>query len=432
VLIYNKMTNYEKFYNGIGLSKYIQNSFDNLTNCDVHTELGSVKCQLALAKESGTTIEDYCYQAVTPNGDTYFFSTTDGSIYKRTQAGTYSSVRTNTNGAHKGACYFNEYIWYATSTKLGKFDLASTWSDSEETLTAGEHPMIQFDLGLWIGNDNDVALVDSSNTFTASALDLPVEMDVLALKDYGDDLLVAGKPGGYITDCKIFRWDTYSDSWTISDPIKEQNINTFIDADNVIYVQAGDEGNIYMYTGQELQLVNQIRDFDSTELNHQLSTNYKGRALIANGDTIYSLHSKTSTLSSVLCGEYTVSESGAVITSIEAVGDDLLVAWGDGSTYGVDNVSTNRATAVITTPMFRRVRTIEVGYQDLPTGTSIGISTKQDGASSYTSQDVETDSEDKRIVRLKNDLDIKRDCQAQITLNPSTTNTPIVDNIHIE
>lgn len=425
------MTNYGKFYNGISLSKYIQNGFDYLSNCDIHTEVGSVKGQLALAKESGSTIEDYCYQAVAPNGDTYFFSSTDGSIYKRTQAGTYSSVRTNTNGAHKGACYYNEYIWYATSTKLGKFDLSSTWSDSEETLTAGEHPMLQFDLYLYIGNNNDVAMVDSSATFSASVLDIPVEYDVVALKDYGDDLLVAGKPGGYITDCRIFRWDTYSDSWTISDPIKEQNINTFIDADNVIYVQAGNDGNIYIYTGQELQLVHQIRDFDTTKVNHQLSTNYKGRALIANGDTVYSLHSKTQSMDTALCGEYTISESGAVINSIEAVGDDLLVAWGDGSTYGVDNISTNRASAVIRTPMFRNAKSIEVGYADLPTGTSISIATKQDGESSFTDQDVEIDSEDRRVVRLKDDLVVKRDCQAQITLNTSTTKTPIIDNISV-
>ena len=423
---------YGKFYNGISLSKYIQNGFDSLSNSDIHTELGSVKCQLALAKESGATILDACYQAVAPTGDTYFFSSTDGSIFKRTQAGTYSAVRTNGNGAHKGACYYNSYIWYATSTKLGKFDLSSTWSDSEEDLTAGEHPMLQFDLGLYIGNDNDVAMVDSADTFNGSALDLPVECDILALKDYGDDLLVAEKPGDYITDCKIFRWDTVADSWTISDPIKETSINTFIDADNVIYVQAGDNGNIYMYTGQELQLVNQIRDFDTTTVNHQLSTNYKGRALIANGDTVYSLHSKTQSMETALCGEYTISQSGATIISIRAVGDDLLVAWGDGTDYGVDNISTNRASAVIKTPLFRSYHTIEVGYADLPTGTSISIATQQDGASSFTDQDVEVDSEDKRVVRLKDDLIIKRDCQAQITLNASGVETPVIDNISIK
>jgi len=125
---------FNKFYNGEGFSKYDQSGFDDSANVDVHSNIGSAQCQLALVLESATPTEP-CVRAIDPSGNVYFFSTSSGKTWKRTTGGSYSLVNTNANGAHLGAHYFNGYVYYATATKLGRFDLASTWTDTFQTFS---------------------------------------------------------------------------------------------------------------------------------------------------------------------------------------------------------------------------------------------------------------------------------------------------------
>jgi len=429
------MASHSNFQSGIALSKKVQNSLIDIVG-DIHDEIGSFKCQKLLAKESGSTITAKCFSAVVPNGDTYYFSKTSASIFKRTQSGTWSSVRSNgaadASTGHTSCLYYNGKLYYTTLTKLGRFDLASTWTDSYQTLTSGNHPMEQFDLILYIANGKDIAQVDDADVFSSSGLDLPVQFQSMALKSYGDDLLIGSKAGDYITDSKIWRWNTYSPSWSLSDPIKEVGIHTFIDADNYLFILAGTVGNIYLFGGSQMDIWKQIPNFDSTTVNHQMSANYKGRALIANGSRIYSIHRKSRDLDFALVCEYECSQgSTAKIESIVVSGDDLLVAWSLDATYGVDNVTTDYATAVLETTMFNREDTIQVPYDELPSGTSIAIAVKQDGETSYTDLTVEVDSEDRRVVKLKDDMVIKRNAQARITLTPNGTSTPVIDSVDI-
>jgi len=333
----------------------------------------------------------------------------------------YSSVRTNTNGSHKGAIYYNGYIYYATDDKLGRFDLSSTWTDSYQSLTTGkEHFMTQFDNSLYVCNGKDIASVDDTDTFTSSALDLPEQYETVALLQYGDDLLVLGN-ADYITDSKLFRWNTYSSSWSISDPVKEK-VFAFIDADNYVFVLTV-SGRILRFNGSDLRTLYTLDTFSS--YNAQMTCNYKGKALFAQGSKIYSLYRKTTTASFALVGEYTASGD---ITSLRASGDDLLVSYDT----GVDNITTNRADAVITTPVADgRFSNVVVGVYSLPTGTSIEIETKVDNGS-WTSQTVLTDMEDLRGVSLDEDVLNKRSLQARITLKASGSSTPIIDNIRFD
>jgi hypothetical protein len=93
------MYNFGGFFKGISLSKRVQSGFNDLTNCDVWSELGALLCQKTLTKKSGSVITAGCYQAVAPDGTTYFFSKTDGYIWKRSIAGVYSYVRVNAVGS---------------------------------------------------------------------------------------------------------------------------------------------------------------------------------------------------------------------------------------------------------------------------------------------------------------------------------------------
>lgn len=483
------MYNYGAFFKGISLSKRVQGGFDDLSNADVWSELGALKCQRALTKKSGDVITAGCYQAVAPDGTTYFFSKTDGMIWKRSAAGVYSYVRVNAvgsasssisvstsvssspsssvsvsssvsaspsgtsssspsssvsssispspssggdTGGHKGAGYYDGCIFYTTNNYLGRYTIATnTWNDFFQLLTADvPHAIEQFDLIMYITNGKDIAQLDDAGTFSSSGLDLPTEHVASALIPYGDDLLTLSNPGDYINDSAIFRWNTYADSWTIKDAIKEIDAYAFLDADNNVFVICS-SGAIYYYNGNRLEIFSYIREPYATS-GHQLTTNFQGKPLIANGGKIYSLFRKTRDLDVALVGEYTCSAGeDATIESIKANGSQLLVSWSYNGTYGVDEIGNNFGNSRIITPRFKKGNKIRVYYETLNNG-EIGIYSRKDGESNWTSHIVFNDSDGKKCVETVDDMILESGGQALITITPSGTESPIINRIEVK
>lgn len=428
------MPEYKNFHIGIALSRKVQSGFDDMSNCSAHEDIGSLLCQKKLEKKSGTTITAGCFKAVAPNGDTYFFSKTDGKIWKRAISdGTYTLVRTGTNGGYKGACYYRNNIYYTMDGFLGRYNLDATWNDNFQVLTTGvDHPLYQFDLILYIGNGLEIASLDDTDNFSSSVLDLQIEHRIKALIKLGDDLLSLSSPGTYINDSAITRWNTYSNSYSIQDEIKEVDAYAFLDADNYVYVICA-SGNIYLYNGNQLELFSFIRNAAPTS-GHQLTANLKGKPLIANGGKVYSLHRKNRNLPFALVGEYTCSAGeDAIIHSIAACGDTLLVSWEKDGVFGVDETTANVAEATIVTPRFKKANHVKVFYDDLNGGT-IEIYSKRDKDTEWLQHEVIDDSEDEQYVRTVDDMIIKAGAQAKIVIkpNPATpTISPIIDSISI-
>jgi len=122
----NNDIQFGKWWNGLSaLGKMQQDKFVTLDNCDIHSEVGLVMPQLAMTSES-TTPNEACLNAIDPSGNIFFCSTASGKIWKRTTAGAYSLVATNSNGAHTGCRYFNGFLWYWTSTKLGYYQISGS------------------------------------------------------------------------------------------------------------------------------------------------------------------------------------------------------------------------------------------------------------------------------------------------------------------
>jgi hypothetical protein len=413
---------YNKFYAGEAKSRFDQEGFDSTDNLDVHTELGSARCQLALALESSTPNEP-CVSAVVPNGDSYFCSTTTGKIWKRTQAGVYSLVRTNAYTSHTGCKYYNGYLYYWTNTKLGRFDLSSSWNDGFATFSNGQAlGAEEVNLTLWICDGKYIASVNSSGTFSANALDFPANYLATTLIGYENGLLVGTRVSNYVTACKAYLWDTWSDSWTIEDEIFELGINVFIRADNIILVQAGTAGVIYYWTGAKMELLGRIRNV-TTSSGYQKSAVLNGKPLVAIGTDIYSIYKSDLDYPIAITHEYTAT---GAITSLTVMGTQLLASTASGVNY----ISTNRATAKAVTPEAMGTFSLaEVGYSSLPAGTSIGIETSVDG-SAYASQTPIVDSVNKKVY-FDGGLENSNFIQARITLNPATSLTPIITYINI-
>lgn len=268
---------------GISDSKYqgVANSMYSMVGLDIHSEPGIIKVNQKLVKESGTTVVDFA-KTIVPcsDGNTYMFGDA-GNVYKRTSGGTYT-VEATVSGAIYGAIEFAGYIYYARSGYLGRWQIGTAWSgrnDTYGTFTNGStyHPMHIQNIVLYVGDKNLVAQVEGG-VFTANALDLETQYSITSLGEIGTDLLIGTYTSDNVSKTRIFRWNTWSTSFTSSDAIPETGINSFLSTDNFVLVQAGSKGNLYAYNGESLERFKRIPNdwsgTNSAKVHADASDNY--------------------------------------------------------------------------------------------------------------------------------------------------------------
>src|SRR3990167_4646748 len=220
---------YGNFYNGIGKSDEVQNTWSDLINVDVHTYLGTVLSQLALIKDSATTLTEPTIAITEPDGKVMFLGKTTGKQWERTTAGVYSLVHTNANTGHLGGGIFNSRLWYVTATKIGYYDLASTWSDSFATfaITSDYHPFLKTGVNqafAYLGDGDQIASINKDNTFNANALDIPLGETVTDIAEWGDDIVFSSFIGSNVQEARMYRWDQFSDTYYSPDLVPSAGV----------------------------------------------------------------------------------------------------------------------------------------------------------------------------------------------------------------
>lgn len=398
---------------GIADSDYLgtEDSVAEMVNCDIHSESGLIKCNQALVKDSGSTVTELIVASVPcSNGSTYHFGNS-GGIYERESSGTWTKRGTASPAAGAvgilDAQEYQGFIYYAMESRLGRFAIptagaAITQSDNWATFSntdADFHPMKIVNLVLYIGDKNFVAQVDGA-TFSANALDIKSPLRISALWNIDTDLLIGTYVADNVNRTEIIRWNTWSVSFSVSDDIPEVGVNSFFDTDNIVMVNAGQKGNIYIYNGTQLELFKKIKgNFNlqnKAKVNTNARFNFNGMPLFGlsqiNGTGVnlgvYSIARTNRNYNFVLNLEFTISTgnlSNIQVGSICAVGaDQILVSWvdtNDGTVYGVDILSlTQKATAYFVTRNLlidRQVKSnygyVYVPYRILPENTSIDI-----------------------------------------------------------
>lgn len=224
---------------------------------DIHSEPGILKVNQKLVNEQ--TGDDFIV-AIVPcsDGNTYLFGGELGKIYKRLPDGTYSHEATNASGKIMDAVEFDGYIYYSSTTAIGRWQIGTAWSGRNDNFGAFTnddnlfHPLFVLNLVLYIGDGNLVAQVED-NIFVPDALDLPKGYRIKSIGQGGNDLVIGTYVSDNVNKTQIFRWNTWSVSWSVSDTVPEVGINSFLQTDNYILVQAGQKGNLYVYTGETLE-----------------------------------------------------------------------------------------------------------------------------------------------------------------------------------
>jgi hypothetical protein len=164
-----------------------------------------------------------------------------------------------------GAYHVHVYSSVAdgTTTTSTSEDLEDGYIKIYRTSDDEFHPMIEHFGVLYIGDRNFVHQVEKSSTgahtFTTEALDLEEPLRVKCLGKAPLDLLIGTITSSTLAQTQLIKWNTYSESFTSTDPIPEVGINAFIPADNYIFVHAGLGGAIYIYDGLQLQSYKKVQ-----------------------------------------------------------------------------------------------------------------------------------------------------------------------------
>lgn len=456
---------------GLAASKWsgVESSFYKLTGWDLHSTPGLLKVAQKLTKDTSTTITALCRTCVSSsNGAQYWFSYTDGKIWERTSAGSWQLVHTTTPAAGTAGCLgafeYQGYIYWATQSRLHRIavsnadnnnwatDAVEDWATFSITDTEF-HPMVEQNLVLYIGDGNYVAQVDAG-TFTANALDIKTPLRIKALGKIFTDLLIGTYVADGVTKAEIFRWNTWSVSFTNSDEIPEVGVNAFLQGDNFVLVQAGIRGNIYYYDGTKLERWKKIPGEYSSAKYGEVYPNAAasmGELMLfgfSNGagnpcdQGVYQIGRHDRNYPWVLDMPYPISErsGGALVTSsieigaLLAVGSDLYVSWKNGSTYGIDKLdySNKLELAYLETVLisldrekFSNFSKFVTTYASLPAGTGITMQYSKNYAD-YTDTTEVTDT-DRKIVQAEEGVEANS-LQLKISPTVSSNDAPEIES----
>lgn len=453
----------------------IPDSLYRMVGLDPHSAPAVLKAENKLTKDSGTTVDEFVkWQVVSSNGRTYHFSSASGKIWERSAAGTWTLVHTTVAGAgeHKclGAIEFRGYIVWATESRLHRIlatdaEGSSEWTANKvlnwQTFTKTNkywHPMVEQNLNLYIGDGNQLAEWDGT-TFTASALDIKVPLVIKCLGKIGTDVIIGTYIDDSITKTEVFRWNTWSVSFTTSDTIEEVGVNAFIPADNLVYVSAGLSGNIYAYDGQNLDLYKKVQgEYSSTAtaiVHPDAVSNFGGQVLFGVSNVsgnpclqgVYRMGRNSRNYPWIMDLAYPISErnTGAfVISSIEVgsivtLGQKILVSWKNSTTYGVDLLDTAKLDgAYFETRVMRPDRMafsmftdFSIAYNSLPTSTAVTLSYDKNYTGSYTTPTTpQVVDVDRKVISLEEGIEATA-LQLKAVFTCVTTTTPSIEMLQV-
>lgn len=377
-------------------SRGVRGSAKFLQNCDIHKRLDSLSCQQAMRQESGTIVVDLVLFMVScSDGNSYHFGDT-GRIYRRTSAGVWSLVFTDTEritGAEewKGNSA-NTFLYWATTTALRRKLIPglANWTDVETratTLTSALwHPMVvgagrQGDL--FICNRDRLAMVDFNHVFTSDAVRIIPGNSTTCLVATDEDIIFGSANDNDAEEGYLWAWNTLLKAWRKRKRIPVKGVNALVISE-IMIAQAGINGEIFFSNLVQQQPI--IAFPGGGQVNPGGVTTKGNLAMfgVFGSDRcgVYSYGRTRTNRSFALNFDYVLSHgklTGIEIGAVKMVGRNLLVSWRDGTTFGVDVEDVVKAPAIFESLDFdggqqfmeKLFEHIKIKTRPLPAGTSV-------------------------------------------------------------
>lgn len=467
-------------FKGLSDSRWsgIKGAFPKFVGLNIHDTPGIVTVNQALSKISGSTIDALCRVKLSvSNGDKYWFSYTSGKIWKQDSSNVVTLVYTTVPGAGNAGCLgaieYNGYILWATQSRLHRIIVTGladwnanavlNWQTFSKT-DAEFHPMIVQNQKAWIGDASVIASIDSSFTFTTSALDLVAPQRAKSMAPFDIDVVIGTIVATTVNEARIVRWDTVQTAWQFNESVAENGVNSFLWDGTTLMAQAGTYGNWYYYDGQYLRPYKRIPGTWSPtqfgEVYPQAIAMLKGIAVFGfsnsadAGNTtgnpadqgIYTMGRYSKDYPIVMNGpEYVISENvttGIEIGAILVEGLNMFVSWKNGSSYGVDKIdySAKYASAYIEFPaltakpdaLMKYIKFL-AGYASMPSACGLTFKYKINNASSFTTIGSANtfNATDKSLYYAQESVSA-REFQLRVEFTVSSNNAPQIEYFYIQ
>lgn len=322
----------------------------------------TLKCNQALKKDSAEIIVDLVLAMFkASDGAIYAFGDT-GRVYRKI-SGAWTLKHTDSDGRISGACEFKStsgsFILYATQTKLKRITIANaggTWSGNITTVdtfangAATDFHTMRSAIGVVVIEDGDLlAIYDYEDAHNMAALRMPTGTIGKALLDRNDRVIVGGRE---FDSGRIITWERTSDSWEAKKPAQGNNVNGMGFLEQGVVAQVGDKGHLRYWNFGEVSPLIRIPDtqncYPGGVAEYGTLPHFGMNGGTKNG--VYALGRLNLNDPRALTLEYVPSHGKLTGTEIGAMatdGEDLYVAWKDGTTYGIDMTDqTTKAPAV--------------------------------------------------------------------------------------
>jgi hypothetical protein len=326
---------------------------------------------------------------------------------------------------------------------------------------ANWHPMMSVSNFIVIGNERYVAKWDES-TYEPNRLVLPAGFNVRCFTFVDEFVVIGAWRGTTITaseESYLFFWDGQSVTYNFYIKINEGAVNALGVYQNKLFSVIGSSGAVYIdYSPITKQ--HQIPFMaigDNVEVYPGAVTNFKNITHFGVGGSsssstlkqgVYQWGSKSNKYPDSLNMGYTISTgnfgSTVSIGAVEGIGNQLFISWKDGTSYGVDLVTSSNspfATGTLQslifdngTPMMEKeAETLKVSHYPLATNESIQLGYKTNRATSYT-----TDTANTELTDVTTKLPITQskarfeEFQLEVVLGAAGTTSPTLTGISLK
>lgn len=353
-------------FGGISIAKKVGQvgSFQFGTHLNITSDPNEITLNLTGTKKSASIVTDLIKWIVdgTPFDTNRYAYGDSGNIYKIDSSDTFTLLRSVSNSHGQGMEIQADYLYYTQNTQVGRYgplsgspSFTDAWQTGlDDTSTSQFAPITVLNDRLIIGHGNDIATWDGA-VWTLAALTLPAQLNVRAFSRIDNNILVGAWRGTTITaseDGYLYIWDALSEEFNDSYPT-EGGLNAIEYYQNKLLSIQGKNGVIYTETSP----FNKKHQIPKLEIRKYLEifpgaiTSWNNLIFfgVSNSDStnvtrgVYSWGSKQSTVfSDALNYAYSISTgnngSTVQIGCVKGIGNDLYIAWKDGSNYGVDKI----------------------------------------------------------------------------------------------
>jgi len=452
---------------GLADDKYTAgpNAFVDAKGCNIHSKPGQVSIQQALVDEGlSLSSNEPIAMAVYSDDNTYIFLD-DGEIWKRTSTGTYSIYESNvfTNWSISGsvildAIEFNDKLYFTTELSVVEFDpTVGSGSKVVNSLNSNDdyHPMYVLESKLYIGNDNQLATIDTAAIFTANevGINLPDGQVIQSIGAYQTKILVGtigmASATGKMANSHVLLWDGISEGYNLDIPVEDFGVYSFIDFNNTLLASIGESGDLYIFTGAEFvpfkKFPGDYAAGGKVKVKQNAHRSYRGQTYLGLSNIelnpadqgVYSMGGYSGGYPDVLNFEFYVGDSRGVtnldINFIEISAEGNLLV---GSNLGMHRLRTTIqddatfSTGIIPNEEAERANRVSIYYNTLDDEGDITLKYSINGGTTQYTATLLHDA-DRKILYTKTYLQKCRSLQLHVTMEENFLPNPVLEKIVI-